>query len=173
MMTTFFILNEDNLHINESNLHVNVLNESDITTIQDETELRKVTQIHEEDFLIVKFDRTLRFISEHMLEKHKFEENELKDLNILTFVHPKDLPSLANSLMLYHKDKKAKSNVGPVRIKTKSGNYIPYMINLDPIKDDNDEIVETVVILKDVSVPVGEKSKNENVLGGKFHQYGS
>ena len=63
--------------------------------------------------------------------------------------------------MDYNKDLEERNGIGPVRIKTESGNYISYILTLVPIFDEEGEKIASAVIMKDISKPLGEQDEHE------------
>jgi PAS domain S-box-containing protein len=158
LTTTFFLIEKDKLQIEEKHVQASLFeNNENPQKIDTEEEYRKILDNYDDNFVIINNDRKIKFITNAMLEKHGYLKEEVANVNVLTFIHPKDLPELSNTIMEYHKTREAKKNIGPVRIKTKSGNFIPYMISLIPLKTSKEEtIIESAVVLKDVSKPLGE-----------------
>jgi PAS domain S-box-containing protein len=159
MSTTLFLVGEDKLAIENEHVQTFVLQDGIAELPQNEETYREIINNYEDDFVIVDLDRTFRFITENLETVHGYNLDETEGLNVLTFIHPKDMPEFGNNLMEYHKTLEVKNNIGPIRIKTKSGQYIPYLVSLIPITDENGEKIVTAVTLKDVSTPLGEISE--------------
>jgi PAS domain S-box-containing protein len=148
---TIFALEHKDILTHESHMQAHLLNSNN-----DHVEKYSENHKNGETLLIVKPDRNLSYVSDEIVEKHGFSKTELINKNVLTFVHPKDLPELSYQLIEYHKKLEKVENIGPVRIKMKSGEFKSYLVSLTPELNENKELKETVVILKDVSSPLGD-----------------
>lgn len=156
MSTVFFLADKDKISVDTEHIQASVLHASDIDAVKDESGYRNLLENNEDAFAIVNADRTFRYLSDNLENTHGYTLDETEDINVLTFIHPKDLPTFGNSLIEYNQELETKSNIGPIRIKTKSGEYIPYMVTLVPIKTDEGKKAATAILLKDISTPLGE-----------------
>lgn len=161
-LTIAFLQHKDMLS-HEHEMQANVLQHTE----SDENEAGPESYTHYLDnknnvLLVVKPDRNLSYISDNMVEEHGFLKEELIGENVLTFVHPKDLPQLSYNLVEYHKNFSKVENLGPIRVKKKSGEFLPYLVTLIPQIDKENKLLETVVILKNVSSPLGDIEETES-----------
>lgn len=159
MSSVLFMVGEEKISIDvdHQDLQTFVLQHNEFETFHDEAFYRELIGNQDNEFAIINSDRTIKFITPHIEDVHGvyFEEN--KDLNVLALIHPKDLTEFANTLMDYNKDPQKRSGIGPLRIKTSSGNYINYILTLVPIFDEEGEKIASAVLLKDISKPLGEQ----------------
>jgi len=156
MSTVLFLLGQDKLQVGPADLQAFTLTDEQINNILSEDEYRKILNNYEDEFIIVNTDRTFKYISPKLLETHGYTPEETKTLNVLTFIHPKDLPEFSLILMEFHKSLEVKKDVGPIRTKLKSGSYINYLITLVPFTDNKGERVGTGVVLKNIDKPLGD-----------------
>jgi len=160
MSSVLFMVGEEKISIDIDNrdLQTFVLQHDELEGSHDEAFYRNLIRNQKDEFAIINTDRTIKFITPHTEELHGIYAKENQDLNVLSLIHPKDLTEFANTIMDYNEDPKEKSGIGPVRIKTSSGNYINYILTLIPIFDENGEKIASAVLLKDISKPLGEQS---------------
>jgi len=156
MSTILFLVGEEDLKVENDEIKTSVLNTTDSQKILSEEEYRKLLNNYEDEFIIVNTDRTFRFLSPNLLKIHGYSPEEITKLNVLTFIHPKDLPSFSNMLMEFHKELKVMNNLGPIRVKTRTGEFINYLITLIPFADKEGERTGTGVILKNIDKPLGD-----------------
>ena len=159
MSTVLFLVGEDKIAVESEDLQAFVLTDNQIENKLDEAEYRELLEIKNDEFAIVNSERYFEFFTKNLEEIHGYKLDENLDMNALSLVHPKDLTEFANTLMEYNKDPKIRSGIGPIRIKTISGEYIPYLIELKPIVDEKGHKIGSAVILKDISTPLGEINK--------------
>lgn len=159
MSSVLFIVGEDKISIDVDTheLQTSVLQHDQLDQPHDEAFYRGLIDTKSDEFAIINTDRTIRFITPHIEEVHGIYSENAHELNVLTLIHPKDLTEFANTLMDYNKDPQERSGIGPVRIKTSSGNYINYILGLIPIFDEDGEKIASAVTMKDVSKPLGEQ----------------
>lgn len=165
MSSVLFMVGEEKISIDVDNhdLQTSVLQHDQLNTEHDEAFYRQLIGQDTGEFAIINADRTIRFITPHLEEMHGINFKENKELNVLSLIHPKDLTEFANTLMDYNKDPQEKSGIGPIRIKTSSGNYINYILTLKPIFDEEGEKIASAVILIDISKPLGEQQENNEL----------
>lgn len=168
MSVIFFLVGEDKLNVENQHMQASILHYDAGDLPLNEDVYRKIINNKNDDFVIVNIDRTLAYISENLQEIHGYKLDETGEMNVLTFVHPKDMSEFSHNLMEYHKTLEAINNIGPIRLKTKSGEYIPYLISLIPLKDNSGERIATAVVLNNISKALGEVKQNPTVIeGGK------
>jgi len=158
LSSVFFLVEKEEGKVENNHLQSFILNDFDSTKTLSDEEYRKILKNSEDDFIIVNTDRTFKFISANLEKVHGYtmEEMQSGNINVLTFIHPKDLPAFSNILMEFHKKLEIISNVGPIRVKTKDGNYVNYLITLIPFTDEKGERIGTGVILKNIDKPLGD-----------------
>jgi len=163
MSSVLFLVGEDKISVDIDNhdLQTFMLQSDQLKTKHDESFYRDLIENQTDDFAIVNSNRNIKFITPHLEEVHGIQLTDDKDLNALTLIHPKDLTEFANTLMDYNKNPQIRSSIGPIRIRTKAGNYISYVLTLIPIFDENNEKIASAIILKDISKPLGEQNSDE------------
>jgi PAS domain S-box-containing protein len=150
------------LDIEHKTMQTHILNDEQIEEYLDEKDYREIIDNKDDEFAIVNIDREFKFLTDNIQKVHGYDFSEIEGLNVLTFLHPKDLPEFTNILMEYNKDPKLTENIGPIRVKTKNGRFISYLITLIPLFNEDSERIATAVVLKDVSKPLGgETDENE------------
>ena len=154
----FLFVNESQLEIEGKDLQSFILFEENANKELGEAEYRAMINNYEDDFIITNVDRTFRFITPNLEKAHGYTLEEMKsgNVNVLTFINPKDLPAFSNILMEFHKNIGIMRNIGPIRIKTKSDEYIQYLITLIPFTNKEGERTGAAVILKNISKAVGD-----------------
>ncbi|MBN1494786.1 PAS domain S-box protein [Candidatus Peregrinibacteria bacterium] len=157
MMSILYIIGEENFDVHKQSLQTSILNNNQTNKNLNEKDYRKLLNNTDDEFIIVNTDRTFRFVSSKLLTIHDYTVENILEVNVLTFIHPKDLPAFSNLLIEFHKELKIMNNVGPIRIKTKSGEYINYLVNLIPFTDKQGQRTGTGVILKNIQKPLGDK----------------
>jgi len=157
MSSVFLFVEDKETSKHNSNYQAFILNDFESKNL-DEAGYRNLLNNQDDDFIIVNTDRTFRYISPDMEKIHGYtiEEMQFGKVNVLTFIHPKDLPEFSNILMEFHKKIAVLSNVGPIRVKTINGDYMNYLITLIPFTNKEGERIWTGVILKNVEKPLGD-----------------
>jgi len=158
MSSVFMFTKEEELNKENSQYQSFILNDLNHKDDLNEDAYRKIINNNENDFIIVNTDRTFKFITPNLEKAHGYTLEEMKSgkINVLTFIHPKDLPAFSNILMEFHKKLETMSNVGPIRVKTKEGEFINYLITLIPFTNDDGERVGTAVIFKNIDNLLGK-----------------
>lgn len=162
MSTVLFLVSEDKLDIENGELHASVLHDDQIENTLNEAEYREIIENEDDDFTIINPDRTFKFISPNLEEIHGYSLENDNNMNVLTFIHPKDLIEFANTLMDYSNEPRVINDTGPIRIQTKTGEFITYMATLIPLFDESGEKELTAVVLQDISQPMGETEELTN-----------
>lgn len=156
LSTGLFIISESKFDINHGDLAANILSEEQIDIVQSEDFYRDLIGNHEDDLFVLKTDSLIHFSSESWRNDFGYSAGEVNNVNFFTFVHPKDLPYFVNSMLSVMQYDKKVENVGPFRIKEKEGKYHLYMGTVIPFHNQEGEIVEIALTLRDVSVPLGD-----------------
>jgi len=156
LSTGLFMISESKLDLNHGDLKANILSEEQIDIVQSEDFYRKLIENHEDDLFILKTDSLIHFSSESWRNDFGYSTEEVNNVNFFTFIHPKDLPYFVNSMLSVMQHDEKVDNVGPFRIKEKEGRYRLYMGTVWPLHNQEGEIVEIALTLRDVSVPLGD-----------------
>ena len=157
-MSSVFLLVKEELKVENKDLQGFIIKDFNSNKPLDEQDYRKIINNFEDDFIIVNTDRTFRFITPNLEKVHGYtlEEMQSDNINVLTFIHPLDLPAFSNILMDFHKKLEIINNIGPIRLKTINEEYINYLITLIPFTNEKSERVGTGVILKNIEKPLGD-----------------
>lgn len=163
MSSVLFMVGEEkiSIDIDSHDLQTFILQHDKLEEDHDEDFYRELIDNEDSQFAIINTDRTIRFTTPHIEKAHGVNYEENTELNVLSFIHPKDLTEFVNTLMDYNEDLKERTGIGPVRIKTDSGNYISYILTIVPIFDEEGEKIASAVIMKDISKPLGEQDEHE------------
>jgi len=154
--TSLFSYGEKHLNVEESSMKTFVLNSENTEGVHDEAFYRKLINNPDHDFLILETDANIKFVSLKWREEFKYMDDDLLKKNFFQFVHPLDLPFIANSIITVIDYKKANENMGPFRVMNKDGEYRLFMAHVSPIFDDKEEkIIMIGLILHDISNPLG------------------
>jgi PAS domain S-box-containing protein len=156
MSSVFLVIGNGNMESGHNEMQTFILNDFNEFKEYTETDLRDYFHIAGEDFSIINNQREFIYIAPKLEDLHGYNLRDNKKMNSLSLIHPKDLTEFANILLKYNKNPHPIEGAGPLRIKTKEGNYITYIIDLIPIFTDKEEKIGSVVILKNISVPLGD-----------------
>ena len=88
---------------------------------------------------------------------------DLLKKNFFEFVHPLDLPFIANSIITVIDYKKIDDNMGPFRVKNKDGEYLLFMATVVPIYNEENKIIRLGLILHDISNPLGGTDEEKDL----------
>lgn len=148
MSSVFFMMNENKLDIHHDEVKAFVLQEEAIETPQSETFYRELLDNDKDDILVLSKESNVKVAST--------EFDEIKDQNFFTLVHPDDLPEIGNAFM---EAEESGGTVGPVRLKTSTDEYKPYVISMESLENEAGEKISTALTLKDTSKAIGEKDE--------------
>lgn len=158
MSTVLFIVEEGKLQIEHHDLHANIIQDFDELYNYDEKDFREILNLDESDFVVVNNKREFIYIPPNLEELHGYKLNENVGLNSLSLIHPKDLIEFAYVLLEYNKNPHILKNSRPIRIKTIEGRYITYLVDLHPIFNTHNEKIASAVVLKNISIPLGDNT---------------
>lgn len=159
LSTYIFSVGTSKFSFNSNDLKAYTLQEHEIETVQSEDFYRDITHNHDNDFFVLKTDTLILFSSQKWRKKFGYEESEVNKNNFFSFVHAKDLPFFTNSMIRVIDNGQIEDNIGPFRLKSQSGEEILYMASAMPLFDKQGEIVSIILVLQDVSIPVGQNDE--------------
>lgn len=160
MSTVLFIVGEGKLEIEKHDLSANIIQEFDDLQNKTEKDYREMLNLKDGDFVVVNNKREFIYIAPTLEELHGYKLSENVGLNSLSLIHPKDLVEFAYVLLEYNKNPHLLEDAGPIRIKTIEGNFVTYLIDLHPIFNKNYEKIASVVVLKNISTPLGDQKED-------------
>lgn len=155
MTSALFIYGENKIEKND--LGTSIIFFEDFEKIQTEDYYRKKIKNYNDSLIILKKDAMMHFISHDIKEQLKYEDEQILNKNLFRFIHPKDLPFFANNIIDIIQKKDLVPSIGPFRIKNNNGQYDMYVADGYPMGDTDDEVDGIVLIIKDISEPVGNK----------------
>lgn len=169
MATVFFLIGEDKLNIEKDDLKNAILFAPDADGPQSEELYRDLLNNEEDEILIIKDNATLEFITDDLLTQLEYSSEDVLNKNLFSLIHPKDLPELGNNFVKNFNEESMvmQENIGPVRLKTNTGSYVPYLISLVPLNNDSGERVSTAILLTDLSTPIGEDEKDMHEIAAE------
>ena len=156
MSSVFLVIGSGNIEDSHHEVQTFILNDFNELKNYSDTNLRDYFHIGGDDFAIINNQREFIYITPKLEKIHGYNLDNNENMNSLSLVHPKDLTEFANLLLKYNKKPHTIEAAGPIRIKTKEGNYITYLIDLMPIFTEEEEKIASVVTLKNISVPLGD-----------------
>jgi PAS domain S-box-containing protein len=158
--TSLFLIGEKKFDINPHHLKTHILSDIEIENMQSEDFYRDLIENHTDDLFILSTDLLIQSASSEWTSNSGYEKDELIKKNFFSFIHPKDLPFFANSMLLIVENEEKTGNIDPFRIKEESGSYSLYIATAIPLYNEHEEIVEIALILRDVSVPMDDEANS-------------
>jgi len=146
-----------------------IMRSHDMDHEKNEIFYRNFLNNHQDDIFIINPDTTIKLFTENWKNEFGYETQNVIDQNFFTFVHPKDLPFFANIFIeIIQKDEKVEG-IGPFRMKDINGQYKLYIATGIPLKNENSEILEIALILRDVSTPMGSDGNPDEEESEESH----
>jgi len=155
LSTSVFVIGEKQFNVNQEDIQAFVLTDEQLETEHNEEFYRKIINNTKDEFIIVESDVIIKFASSKWENEMGFKEEDILGNNFFSYVHPQDLPFIANSFIVVLDSKEINDNIGPFRLNDKNEESKLYMATAIPIFDEKDKVIFIALVLHDVSNPLG------------------
>jgi len=127
-----------------------------------------INNVEDDQFVFVlNTEAEFEYVDEATIKAMGYAEKEMINQKFFPFVNDKDLPELMVAMIKVMQTGESLSNIGPYRIKEKASEgeaekYLHLIATITPIKDEDGNVTQLVVVHKDITKEVAPNSNTTN-----------
>lgn len=110
--------------------------------------------------VVIGAENKISYVSPSFRDLLGYEDVDLNGVDFFNFVHPDDAGDVASLIAKISQEKTEMKNLGPYRIKDKSGQYGVYMAGASVVSSEN-KVLQIIITMKDITKSVEDINKEK------------